>query len=69
MLQRTWTVLRIRDVQSRTGLSRSTIYQRMSEDQFPQSIALGGRSIGWVESEINDWILERIETSRRASSR
>ncbi len=60
----THTILRLPDVKARTGLSRSTIYLRVSEEAFPSPVSLGGRAIGWVESEINDWIVEQIETSR-----
>lgn len=54
-------ILRLPDVKARTGLSRSSIYLRMSEGAFPASISLGGRAIGWLESEIDDWIARRIE--------
>ena len=49
-------ILRLPDVQRRTGLSRSLIYLRMSEGAFPQKINLGLRAVGWVESEIDEWI-------------
>ena len=51
---------------ARTGLSRSTIYKYIAEGVFPRSISLGYRSVGWVESEVNDWILARIEFKRLA---
>jgi len=57
-------ILRLETVKSRTGLSRSTIYLRMSENAFPKQISLGGRAIGWVESEIESWLAHRIEQSR-----
>ena len=44
-----------------TGLSRSTIYQYMSEGKFPQSISLGGRMTGWSSESIDDWINNKIE--------
>ena len=65
MLNKTLVILRLNDVKSRTGLSRSTIYARMREGNFPKAISLGGRSVGWVEAEINDWISARIQNSRR----
>ena len=65
MLNRTLVILRLNDVKSRTGLSRSTIYARMAEGVFPSTISLGGRSVGWVESEINDWINARVQSSRQ----
>jgi prophage regulatory protein len=59
-------ILRLADVISRTGLSRSTIYLNMSNGEFPAPISLGARSVGWLDSEIDDWIAERIIASRNA---
>ena len=61
------TILRLPAVISRTGLSRSTIYLRMSQGNFPKPVALGGRAVGWVESEIEEWLDEQIENSRKGS--
>ena len=60
-------ILRLPSVRARTGLSRSTIYLRMSEGSFPKPIALGGRAVGWIEAEINDWLNQQIEASRKAA--
>lgn len=60
------SILRLPTVKARTGLSRSTIYLRISEGRFPRPISLGSRAVGWVEEEINDWLNQRIETSRKA---
>lgn len=57
-------ILRLPEVKARTGLSRSTIYAAMAEGKFPKTVALAVRTVGWVESEINDWIDERIRASR-----
>ena len=57
-------ILRLPTVRARTGLSRSTIYLRISEDRFPKPISLGGRAVGWIEAEINDWLNQQIKTSR-----
>ena len=61
------TILRLPAVQSRTGLSRSTIYQRVAEGSFPKPINLGARAVGWVESEISDWLTQQIEQSRKSA--
>lgn len=58
------TMLRLPTVKARTGLSRSTIYLRISEGTFPKPVALGGRAVGWVEAEIHDWLDQQIEASR-----
>jgi prophage regulatory protein len=54
-------ILRLKDVIEKTGLARSTIYKYVDAGTFPNPIPLGGRSVGWVDSEIHDWILTRIE--------
>ena len=58
------TILRLPEVKQRTGLSRSSIYLRISNKVFPAPISLGGRSVGWLEVEIEEWIVARIEESR-----
>jgi prophage regulatory protein len=58
------TILRLPQVKSRTGLSRSSIYLRMANGEFPESISLGGRAVGWLEHDVDEWIVTRIEESR-----
>jgi len=60
----THNILRLPAVKACTGLSRSTIYLRISEGRFPKAISLGGRAVGWLESEIQQWLEEKIEKSR-----
>lgn len=57
-------ILRLKAVILRTGLARSSIYERIQDKTFPSPIGLGGRSVGWLESEINAWIAARITQSR-----
>ena len=57
-------ILRLSEVQARTGLSRTTIYEWMAAGRFPRAIPLGTRCVGWIESEIEEWIRERIAESR-----
>ena len=56
--------LRLSQVSELTGLGRSMIYQMQAEGRFPQRIKLGERAVGWLESEVRDWLATRIETSR-----
>lgn len=58
-------ILRRQQVQERTGLPRSTIYQLMSEGAFPRPIRLAARAVGWIEQDIQEWLLKRAEQSRR----
>lgn len=60
-------ILRLPLVKARTGLSRSTIYLRIAEGNFPAPVSLGGRAVGWIEAEVNDWLAKRIEASRKAA--
>lgn len=64
----THNILRLPAVKARTGLSRSTIYLRISEGSFPKPVSLGGRAVGWVEAEVNDWLNRQIEASRKAAN-
>ena len=57
-------ILRLTDVITMTGLSRSTIYLRMVQGKFPKKINLGSRTVGWISSDVNEWIEERIRESR-----
>jgi len=54
-------IIRLKDVLETTGLARATMYKMMTDGVFPKSISLGERSVGWLESEVQDWILAKIE--------
>jgi len=58
-------LLRRPDVEKKTGLSRSTIYKRIDEGTFPKPIPLGGRLVAWLETDIQDWIKQRIKEAGR----
>jgi prophage regulatory protein len=53
-------ILRLSDVVDATGESRSTIYKRISEGEFPRPVKLGTKSVGWVEDEIAAYNEARI---------
>lgn len=57
-------ILRVPVVRERTELSRSTIYLRIAQGTFPKPVNLGGRAVGWLEAEIQDWLQRRIDASR-----
>ena len=59
-----YNILRLPQVKSQTGLSRSAIYQRIADGIFPKQIDLGGRAVGWLESDIQNWIKQRLAASR-----
>jgi len=58
-------LIRIKEVMSRTGLARSTVYKYISENNFPKPIKLGSRAVAWVESEIEGWINDVIHERDR----
>lgn len=64
----THTILRLPAVKAITGLSRSTIYLRVAGGFFPKPIALGGRAVGWLEAEVQAWLQQQVEASRRPPS-
>jgi len=54
-------ILRRPEVEARTGLSRSTLYDWMKAGAFPRPVALGARLVGWRETDVQAW-LEARET-------
>ena len=67
MMEKTRIMKRL-EVQATTGLSRSGIYALIDKGSFPSQIKLGPRSVGWVESEIQAWLHNRIAESRGGMS-
>lgn len=57
-------ILKLSEVKLITGLSGSSIYRGASNGTFPKQIKLSERSSGWIKSEIEQWLNERIEASR-----
>lgn len=60
------TMIRLPEVIRRTGHPRSTLYSLVVKKQFPQPIKLGVRAVGWIESEVSDYIEQRITAHRSA---
>lgn len=53
--------LRRKEVERKTGLSRSTIYANMALGTFPKTVKIGNRAVAWVEADIDDWMLSRVK--------
>jgi prophage regulatory protein len=51
-------LLRLADVRSLVGISRSTIYKRISEGSFPSPVRISERSVRWRLEDIEEWIRE-----------
>lgn len=54
-------LIRLPEVIKRVGLSRSAIYKRMGDGNFPRSRSLGSKCAVWVEAEIDEWICKIAE--------
>ena len=52
---------RRKQVETRTGLSRSTIYARIKAGAFPAPVSLGPRAVGCIENDVQRWLSDRIE--------
>jgi prophage regulatory protein len=63
-IQNPTSFLRLPQVKVRTGLSRSAIYARIAQGDFPAPVQIGPRSVAWIDSEISAWIQSRIHISR-----
>jgi prophage regulatory protein len=61
-------ILRLPEVKDRTALSRSSIYKFITEATFPRPVQLGPRAVGWLESEIDGWIADRVASTRHRRS-
>jgi prophage regulatory protein len=59
-----YRMLRLRQVKEMIALSKTAIYYRIAQGTFPKPVNLGGKSVGWLESEVNTWIESRITASR-----
>ena len=54
-------IYRLPEVMNMTGLSRSSIYLRISTNEFPKPVKLGRRAVGWPEDSIIAWQAQMME--------
>ena len=66
-IQQEPAILGRKQVEACTGLSRSTIYQYVKDGAFPKPVPVGPRAVGWLESEVSEWIAERVRIGREGS--
>ena len=52
----------LKEVTARTTLSKTSIYELMKDNRFPKQVKLGSRSVAWVESEVDDFVLSAINS-------
>jgi len=53
--------IRLKKVEDRTGLKKSMVYDLMKKKEFPKSIKIGDRAVAWIESEVDQWIQNKIK--------
>jgi prophage regulatory protein len=56
--------LRLPAVKQITGLGKTALYERIKLGQFPPPVKLGGRAVGWVEEEVDQWARQRVAAAR-----
>ena len=60
VLQNTNSLLKLSTVEFRTGLSRSTIYRKITEGTFPKQVLIGNKSVAWPSCEIDALVQARV---------
>lgn len=64
MSDRKENFIRLPEVIKRTGISKTTIYELINEKRFPSQVKIGTRAVAFIESEIDEWLVNLINTSR-----
>ncbi|AUV13400.1 transcriptional regulator [Aeromonas sp. ASNIH3] len=54
-------ILRLDEVEAKSGFKRAHIYSLMKKGEFPQALRLGVRAVGWDSAEVDRWISERLK--------
>jgi prophage regulatory protein len=60
-------ILRLPELMQTIGLRRSAIYARVALGQFPKPIPLAGRAVGWLSTDVENWISAQVEASRETA--
>jgi prophage regulatory protein len=68
MAHKSKRLIRFKEVSRKTGYGHSAIYEKIGKGEFPAPISLGARAVAWVESEVDQWIDDRIAASRGSRS-
>ena len=58
--------MRLPEVKEKIGLSKSAIYSKIKEGEFPVSVPIGSRTVAWLESDIDEWLEWRVQVRDRA---
>jgi prophage regulatory protein len=63
------SLIRRPDVEARTGLRRSSLYDLVAAKRFPAPIRIAGtRTVAWVEAEVDQWVKDQIEAARGSAN-
>jgi len=60
-MQKQVAIERKPSVLQRTGMSNSTLYEEVAAGRFPRPVKIGARSVGWISTEVDAWIEQRIQ--------
>lgn len=52
-------IIRAKEIQELTGLSRTTLWRLENKGKFPRRVSLGANSVGWQYQEVINWISKR----------
>jgi len=58
-------IIRRPEVETITGIPRSTLYAKIASGDFPAPIKIGERAVGWLESEVHDWLGSRQRSTQK----
>jgi len=56
--------LRLKEVKERIGLGTTSIYKMINEGTFPKPVKILGKNVAWIDSEVDEWIMQRIADQR-----
>lgn len=60
------SLIRLKRVEEKTGLKKSMVYDLIKSNNFPKAVKIGERAVAWIESEIEQWIADRIKARKTA---
>ena len=53
--------IRLPEVRQKVGMSKSHIYDLITQDKFPKAVKVSPRISCWVAAEVDQWVQERID--------
>jgi prophage regulatory protein len=65
---RCYACLRRPAVEAKAGISKTNLYSQIANGTFPAPIKLGPKAVGWLETDIDEWIAGRVRVSREERS-